>query len=379
MKFSSFVDSKSQSIFEDSQDFFQKNVATKALEWDRQKYFPKIIFNQLAELNLLGIRVSKEQGGLGLGWDHTSAFIEGLSYGFSGGVSMGVVAHTDLAMHLLSKSKSSYLHEKYLLPALCGDNILALAISETRAGSDVSAIECKALVEKDEVIISGEKTWITNGPIADTLLLAVRTGTHRYKGISLVAFPTNTPGFEVVKEIEKIGNLSSSTGSLRFRNCRISTDNIVGELNNGFYDIMKNFNNERLVMAIYVCCMMKRALEISLDYSSSRIVFDKPIIQNQIWRHRFADHWTNIEAAIALTKDAIPKNGEEPETRRVTMAKLFATQLSQSVLYDCTQVHGGVGYTWNAISMIARDLRLYTIGGGTSEVMKEILSKEITN
>jgi citronellyl-CoA dehydrogenase len=229
----------------------------------------------------------------------------------------------------------------------------------------------------DEYVINGAKMWITNGSRADFITLAVRTGGPGYGGISLVTFPTDVKGYGVSKKLAKIGNLSSDTALLFFEDCRIPARFLLGEENEGFYHIMTNFQGERLVASIGAVSGMQHLVEEALRYGNERSAFGKPLAKFQVWRHRFVEHLTAIEAARWLTYRACDLHArKEPAVKEISMAKLFAGDLMQKVVYDCQQLHGGMGYVVETpVARAFRDARLLTIGGGTSEIMKEIIAK----
>jgi citronellyl-CoA dehydrogenase len=358
--------------------FCQAEIAPYTEEWDEAGIFPKELFKKAAVLGLFGIRLDPQYGGSGLDWWATAAYLEGFSYSNNGGVSMALFVQSDITLPALDELGTREQKEEFLRPAIAGDRIAALGISEPGGGSDVAAIKTRAKIEGDDLVITGQKLWITNGARADFIILAVRTGEDRYKGISMVLFPTDAKGFAVGKKIKKIGNLSSDTAELFFDNCRIPKRYILGEMNRGFYYTMHNFQGERLASAISNVAMMERAIEQAVAYGKERSAFGKPIGEFQVWRHRFAEHLTSIEAAKWLTYRALDLiNRGEKAVREITMAKLFTSDLSQRVTYDCMQIFGGFGYTTDyPVSRFWRDARLNTIGAGASEIMKEILVKE---
>lgn len=358
--------------------FCQAEIAPYSEEWDEAGIFPKELFKKAASLGLFGIRLDPAYGGSGLDWWYTAAYLEGFSYSNNGGVSMAIFVQSDITLPVLDELGTDEQKEEFLKPAITGDRIAALGISEPGGGSDVAAIKTRARVEGDDLVISGQKLWITNGARADFIILAVRTGDDKYKGISMVLFPTDVKGFAVGKKLKKVGNLSSDTAELFFDNCRIPKRYILGEMDRGFYYTMHNFQGERLASAISNVAMMQRAIEYAVAYGKERMAFGKPIGEFQVWRHKFAEHLTSIEAAKWLTYRALDLiNRGEKAVREITMAKLFTSDLSQRVTYDCMQIFGGFGYTTEyPISRFWRDARLNTIGAGASEIMKEILVKE---
>jgi citronellyl-CoA dehydrogenase len=359
-------------------EFAKRELAPHAEEWDEEGIFPREVFKKAADLGLFGIRLDPRYGGSGLDWWATAAYIEGISHANNGGVTMALLVQSDITLPVLEELGAEDQKEQFLRPAIAGDLIAALGISEPGGGSDVAAIKTRARIDGDDFVISGQKLWITNGTRADFIILAVRTDEDRYKGVSMVIFPTDTKGFAVGKKLKKVGNMSSDTAELFFDNCRIPRRYLLGELNKGFYYTMHNFQGERLASALGAVASMERALEYAIAYGREREAFGRPIGQNQVWKHKFAEHMTNVEAAKWLTYRALDlMNRGERCVREITMAKLFSSDLSQRVMYDCMQIFGGFGYTTEyPISRFWRDVRLHTIGAGTSEIMKEILAKE---
>jgi citronellyl-CoA dehydrogenase len=358
--------------------FCLKEVAPHAEEWDEAGIFPRDIFKKAGDLGLFGIRIDPNWGGSGLDWWATAAYLEGLSYANNGGVAMALMVQSDITLPVLEELGTDEQREEFLKPAISGDLIAALGISEPSAGSDVANIKTRASLEGDDFVISGQKLWITNGTRADFIILAVRTGAEGHKGISMLLFPTDIEGFSVGKKLKKIGNLSSDTAELFFDNCRVPKRYLLGELNRGFYYTMINFQGERLAAALSAIYKMERALEYAISYGKERYAFGQPVGSYQVWRHRFAEHMTSIEAAKWLAYRALDLiNRGERCLREITMAKLFATDLDQKVMYDCMQVMGGFAYTTEyPIGRAWRDARLNTIGAGTSEIMKEIIAKD---
>ncbi len=359
-------------------EFCRKELAPHTEEWDEAGIFPRDVFKKAGDLGLFGIRIDPQFGGSGLDWWATTAYLEGLSYASNGGVQMALMVQSDITLPVLDELGTDEQKEEFLKPAVAGDYIAALGISEPGGGSDVASLKTRARIDGDDFVISGQKLWITNGTRADFIILAVRTGEEGHRGISMVIFPTNTKGFAVGKKLKKVGNLSSDTAELFFDNCRIPRRHLLGELNRGFYYTMHNFQGERLAAAIGAVASMERALELSIAYGQEREAFGRPIGQNQVWKHRFAEHLTSVEAAKWLTYRAVDlMNRNEQCLREVTMAKLFTSELCQRVMYDCMQIFGGFGYTTEyPITRLWRDVRLHTIGAGTSEIMKEIIAKD---
>ena len=357
--------------------FAKEEIAPHAARWDEEGIFPRDLFKRAGALGLLGIRIDPKYGGSGMDWWATAAYLEEMLHGDSGSVAMAMMVQSEITIPVIAELGTDEQRSDYLPPAIAGDSMLALGISEPGAGSDVAAIQCRATEEGGDLVINGQKLWITNSTRADLIVLAVRTSEDPHKGISLVLFPTNTRGFHVGKKLKKVGNLASDTGELFFEDCRIPKRNVLGEWNRGFYYIMHNFQGERLAMALQATATMDRAMSMAVTYGAGRGVFGRPVSGFQVWRHKLAEHRASIEAGRWLNYRALDlMNRGERCVREVTMAKLFNAELAQKVAYDCMQLFGGFGYTVEyPIGRLWRDVRLFTIGAGTSEIMKEILSK----
>lgn len=357
--------------------FVERELAPHAREWDDAGIFPREVFTRLGELGYLGIRHDPKYGGSGLDYWYVTAFGEELARSRNAGVNMALLVQAEMAIPIIDAIGTDEQKCEFLAPAITGEKIAALAVSEPGCGSDVASLRTSARRDGDDYVINGSKMWITNGTRADFLTLAVRTGEAGYGGISLVTFPTEVPGFSVGKRLEKVGNLSSDTAILYFEDCRIPARYVLGEENHGFYYIMTNFQGERLVASITAVAGMQQMIEDAILYGRDREAFGRHLIKFQVWRHKLAEHLTAVEAARQLTYHAVDRFVRKEEvTREVSMAKLFCGDLAQRVAYDCMQLHGGMGYvTETDIARAWRDVRLLTIGGGASEIMKEIIAK----
>ena len=358
--------------------FCKQEIAPHAAEWDEAGIFPRELFRKAGDIGLFGIRIDPEWGGSGLDWWATTAYVESMSASDSGSINMAFMVQSDMTIPVIQELGTPQQKTEFIPPAVRGEWIGALGISEPGGGSDVANIKTRARLDGGDLIISGQKLWITNGTRADFIILAVRTGGEGHKAISLVLFPTATKGFSVGKKLKKIGNLASDTAELFFDECRIPARNILGEMNRGFYYIMENFQGERLVASIGALAAMDKAIRDAIAYGHERTAFDAPVGSFQVWRHRFAEHLTAIEAGRWLVYRAVDlMNRGQRCIREITMAKLYTSELSQKIAYDCMQMFGGFSYTTEySIGRMWRDLRLNTIGAGTSEIMKEILAKE---
>ena len=250
--------------------FAKEEIAPNAARWDEEGIFPREIFPHAGALGLFGIRMDPKYGGSGLDWWATAAYLEELTLGDSPSVGMAMMAQSEITMPVIAELGTEEQKSEYLPAAISGESMLALGISEPGAGSDVAGIQCRAKESGGDLVISGQKLWITNSTRADVILLAVRTDDDPHKGISLVLFPTKTPGFHVGKKLKKVGNLASDTGELFFEDCRIPKRNLLGEWNRGFYYIMHNFQGERLSLALQATACMDRAMSLALEYGAGR-------------------------------------------------------------------------------------------------------------
>jgi citronellyl-CoA dehydrogenase len=362
--------------------FAEKELAPHAREWDEAGIFPREVFKKFGEMGFYGMRHPVEAGGQGLDYWYVVCLAEELQRSRNAGLNMAMLVQCEMATPIIGEVGTDEQKREFLAPALTGDKIAALGISEPNAGSDVANIRTTARREGDEYVINGSKMWITNGTRADFITLAARTGGPGYGGISLFTFPTDTKGFSVSKKLDKVGNLSSDTALLFFEDCRIPARYLLGGENMGFIHIMTNFQGERLIAAVGAVAGMQLMIDDALRYGNDREAFGKPIVKFQVWKHKFVEMLTEVEAAKWLTYRAV-ELFDDPETRgaavkEISMAKLFAGDLLQRVSYDCMQFHGGMGYvTETDVARAWRDARLITIGGGTSEIMKEIISKMI--
>jgi citronellyl-CoA dehydrogenase len=372
--------------FDENHKMFRKSVrdwATAELaphveEWEADRLFPRHVFEQAGKLGFLGIRVPEEYSGSGLDWWYTTCWAEELVNGGMAGVTMALLVQSDMATPIIAEIGTDEQKREFLEPAVKGEKIAALGISEPGAGSDVANIATTARRDGDDYVINGAKTFITNGTRADFVTLAVRTGQEAgYGSISLVLLPTDVKGYHVSKKLEKVGNHSSDTAELFFEDCRIPRRYLLGQENMGFLYIMQNFQGERLVGALSAIAGAQRILDRTIDYTRDRKAFGRPLIKFQVNKHRVVDMQTRIEAGRQLAYRAVDLvNRKQEATREISMAKLFCGQTACDVADECLQLHGGWGYMAEyEISRYWRDTRLITIGGGTNEIMKEIISK----
>jgi len=361
--------------------FVRSEIAPHVDEWERAREFPRELFPRCGELGFLGLKYPEELGGQGGDYVHDAVWIEELSRsGASGGVGAGLGAQTGIATPPIFNFGTPEQHERWLRPAIRGELIGALGITEPGAGSDVASIRTFARKVPGGYVVNGGKTFITNGVRADFLVCAVRTteeGGHG--GLSFLVLERKMPGYEVTSKLEKLGWHASDTGELSFTDVEVPDENLLGEQDRGFYLIMANFSWERLLMALAAVGGMQRVFATTLEYAKQREAFGRPIGRFQAIRHKFAEMSTRIEAARSLTYHALRLFAAgEDAIREVTMAKLFTQRATVEVADECVQIHGGYGYMREyGVERALRDARLGPIGGGTDEIMKEILGRQL--
>jgi len=358
--------------------FCEGELFPHAKAWDDAGAFPLELFKRFGELGYFGIRHEPADGGSGLDFWYVVAYAEELARSRNSGLNMAMLVQGEAATPVIGEVGTEEQRREFLSPALLGEKVAALAVSEPDAGSDVAAIRTSARRVGGDYVVNGSKMWITNGARAHFLTLLVRTGEPGPKGLSLLLFPTDAKGYEVSRVLEKVGNPSSDTAVLFFEECRVPARCLLGEENEGFRYLMANFQGERLVAAVEAVATMQLVLEDALRYAGERTVFGNPLARMQVWRHRLADHLTSVEAARWLTYRACDLFARgEPALREISMAKLHACELAQRVAYDCMQLFGGMGYALETpVARAWRDLRMTTIAGGTSEIMREIVARE---
>src|SRR5215470_14449961 len=302
-----------QTFFTDEHDIFRKSfrefvereLAPYTSEWERAESFPRDVFKRMGELGYLGLSYPEELGGGGGDYWYNVVYGEELVRSGSAGLNMSLMVQTDMATPIIAAIGTREQKEEFLVPAIRGEKIAALGVSEPNAGSDVASIRTTARRVGGDFVVNGAKTFITNGTRADFITLAVRTGGEGHAGVSLLLFPTDAKGFRVAKKLKKIGNHASDTAELSFEDCRIPARNLLGEENQGFYYIMTNFQGERLIAAVKAIAGAQYALDNTIKYCQERNAFGRPILKFQVWRHTFAQLQTEIEAGRWLTYRAV--------------------------------------------------------------------------
>ncbi len=367
--------------------FVAAEVLPHAEEWE-ETTFPDAIVRRMGELGFLGLDKPVEYGGQG--GDYYSALVlaEELVRGHSGGLTMGIAVQTDMALPPILKFGTEAQKRQWAAPAIAGEKILCLGITEPDAGSDVAAIRTRADYDDvtGEYVINGSKTYITNGHRADMIVLVTKTNVDLnpptqpatdHDGFTLFLVPMDLPGVVREKKLEKLGMHASDTALLAFQDVRVPADAVLGEVGKGFYQIMWELQGERLISSAAAVASAQDVFERTLDYAKQRVAFGRPIGRFQANRHKFAEMATKIEAARELVYATAWRfhNGDYP-VREISMAKLYASRIACEVADDCLQIHGGAGYMREyGIERAWRDLRLNRIGAGTDEIMLEVIGR----
>ncbi|MCA9921755.1 MAG: acyl-CoA dehydrogenase family protein [Anaerolineales bacterium] len=359
--------------------FVETEINPHAEAWEEAGIFPAHdLFKKMGDLGLLGLTYPEKYGGSGMDYWYQTVFLEELGRAESAGAALGISVQTDMATPALAENGTEAQKEKFLRPAIAGEAVFSIAVSEPDAGSDVAAIRTRAEKDGDDYIINGAKMWITNGTQADFLTLLARTSDERgFRGMSLIIVPTDTPGFSVSRKIEKLGYRSSDTAVLSFDNMRVPQANRIGPEGMGFLLQMKQFQIERLAGAISTTAMMDKVIRRTIDYCRERHTFGKPLIDNQWIHFKLCELLTEVEALRQLNYHCVRTLvAGEDVTREASMAKLKAGRLAREVTDTCLQFHGGMGYAEEyPMARAFRDARLISIGGGADEIMLGIIAK----
>ncbi|HLK11402.1 MAG TPA: acyl-CoA dehydrogenase family protein [Candidatus Binatia bacterium] len=362
---------------ETARRFVQTELAPRAREFDRMGRIDKALYRRMGELGLLGIRYDPAYGGQGLDYSYHAVFLEELALCDNAGVAMGITVQTDMATPALHRFGSDALKRRYLGPAIRGEQVAAIAVTEPAAGSDVARIQTRAVRDGDQWVINGSKMYITNAATADWLcLLAVTDPEAGYGGFTQIVVPTDAKGFSY-QLLEKIGNKGSDTGLLFFDDVRVPLGNTIGDPQRGFQQQMMQFQDERMVPVVMAPVGARRLWEVTLEHCRQRVAFGKPLSKMQVNQHKFVDMMVQITAAQEFAHRCIRKmtRGEDA-TLDISMAKIFCVAVQQYVATTCVQLFGGAGYMWeNPAGRAFVDTRLVSIGGGADEVMKQVVAK----
>jgi len=357
--------------------FVERELTPHADEWE-ETTFPDSVIHRMGELGFLGLSMPEEYGGQGGDYYCNLVLAEELARSNSGGLAMGVAVHTDMAMPPIHLFGTEEQKQEWLVPAIAGQKILCLGITEPDAGSDVSGIKTTAVRDGDEWVINGSKTYITNGHRADVIVLVTKTDPDAgYEGFSLFLVPMDSPGVIREKKLEKLGMHASDTALLAFQDVRVPDSALLGQEGKGFFHIMWELQGERLIGAAGCVAGAQLCFEKTLQYANERKAFGRSIGNFQVIRHKFAEMATKIETARQMTYMTAWKfnNGEYP-VREISMAKLYSARIAVEVADECIQIHGGAGYMKEyGIERVWRDMRLNRIGAGTDEVMLDVIGR----
>ena len=361
--------------------FIEKEINPYTDEWEKEGIFPAHeLFKKMGNLGLLGISREERFGGMGLDYSYETVFSEELGLISSGGVAMAIGVQTNMATPSLSLHGSDELRRDFLMPAISGDMVCSIAVSEPSAGSDVSAIKTTAKKDGDDYIINGTKMWITNSTQADFICLLANTGEgNPHSNKSLIIVPMNLPGISLSERFNKLGMRSSDTAQIFFDDVRVPQRYLIGEEGKGFRYQMEQFQEERIYGAAGALKMLGQVIQDTIEYTSQRQAFGKSILDNQVVHFRLAELQTEVEALRSLVYDAVEGyiNGQDV-TMKASMAKLKAGRLGREVTDSCLQYWGGMGYMWDTpVSRAFRDGRLTSIGGGADEIMLGIICKHM--
>src|SRR6185295_14801056 len=363
--------------------FIEKEVLPRVDAWEEAGQIPKSFWRRLGELGLLGLEFPTEYGGAGGDFLSSVVLGEEMARCRSGGVAFSVLVHTDMSSPWLTRYGTDAQKRRYLPGIVSGETVCALGITEPGTGSDMAGIATRAERDGDRYRLTGSKIFITNGVYGDLYFVAARTGPgtaeRRHAGISMFLVERDTPGFTVSRRLDKMGMRASDTAELALENCPVPAENLLGEEGRGFHQLAAGLQRERIMAAVLALSGAAQALDDTLAYVRERHAFGEPLAAKQALRNRIADMATEIEAARHLLYHAasLYTAGRGCVTE-VSMAKLFATEVANRVAYQAVQLHGGYGYMREfGVERFFRDVRLWTIASGTSEIMREIIAKRL--
>jgi acyl-CoA dehydrogenase len=363
--------------------FVEKEITPHVGAWEDAGQIPRSFWRRLGELGFLGLEFPAEYGGGGSDFLASVVLGEEMARCRSGGVAFSVLVHTDMSSPWLTRYGTEAQKRAYLPGIIRGETVCALGITEPGTGSDMAALTTRAVRRGDHYIVTGSKIFITNGVYGDLYFVAARTGPgtaeRRHDGISMFLVERGRPGFTVSRKLDKMGMRASDTAELVFHECPVPVDNLLGVEGRGFQQLAAGLQRERIMAAVLALAGAGQALDDTVAYLGQRTAFGEPLAARQVLRHRVADMATELEAARRLVYHAaaLYAGGEECVTE-VSMAKLFATEVANRVAYQAVQLHGGYGYMREfPVEGFFRDVRLWTIASGTSEVMREIIARRL--
>ncbi|MEW6440412.1 MAG: acyl-CoA dehydrogenase family protein [bacterium] len=367
-----------QALRETVARFVAREINPYMDEWEERTAPLHALFEKMGALGLLGVRYDPAYGGQGLDYWFDTVFLEELGHIRGMGVTAAIMDHTHMATPAIHEFGSAFLKDTYLRPAIAGKAVSAIAVTEPGAGSDVGALRTRARKDGDAYVLNGSKTFITNGVQADFVTVLARTGDQPgYHAFSLLVVPKGLAGFEVRRNLDKIGCKSSDMAELFFEDVRVPAENRIGAEGEGFIYQMRQFQHERFAVLPVTYVMTRDMIDLTVDYLRQRATFGKPLIQRQVLRHRLADWLTAIESLKQLTYHIVRlKMAGADATREVSMGKLISGELAMRVADGCLQMFGGMGYmNESLISRYYRDARSSSIAGGTNEIMREVIAR----
>ena len=370
-----------QSLYDTTKKFVETELNPHVKEWEEAGIWPaREILKKMGDLGLLGIAKPESVGGLGLDYSYQVAFAEALGHCDCGGLPMAIGVQTDMATPALARFGNDYLKENFLKPAVAGDMVAAIGVSEAGAGSDVAGIKTVARKVGDEYVITGSKMWITNGTQADWACLLANTGdpsASQHASKSLIVVPLDAKGVDRKTRLDKLGQRSSDTALIFLDEVRVPARHLIGEEGRGFVYQMQQFQEERLFLSASIIAAMEKVIADTAEYTRNRKAFGASLIDNQVIAYRLAELTTEVEALRALTYRATAEHvAGRDATMLASMAKLKSGRLAREVTDTCLQYWGGQGYMWDSsVAQFYRDLRLHSIGGGADEIMLRILAK----
>ena len=355
-------------------DFLNKEIKPHFKQWEEERHIPRWVWEKVGEMGYLGLYHEEKYGGMQADLFYSVVFLEELGRAGNAGFGAALAVHSYMALNHIARAGSDALREKYLRPGIMGKLIGALAVSEPGAGSDVQKLRTTAVLDGDDYVVNGSKTFITNGYYADFITTLVKTE----NGFSLLVIDGNAEGVTRTK-LEKMGWHSSDTAELAFDNVRVPKSNLVGEEGHGFYYVMDSFQLERLSLAYCGIGAMDECIRLTLKYMQEREAFGRKIAKFQVLRHKLAELATDVEACRQLVYHTtwLYSQGEFA-VKEATMCKLKASELQKRVVDECLQMFGGYGYMEEyPLAQFYRDARVGTIVGGTSDIMREIIAKMV--
>ena len=374
----SYFTAEHEELRQSIRKFVETELAPHAGEWEADAYFADWVFPRMGELGYLGLHYPVEYGGQGGDYFASVVLSEEMARSRCGGLGMAVAVQTDMATPPILKFGTEEQKQNYLVPAIKGEKVACLGITEPNAGSDVQNVQTWAKPDGDDWIINGSKIFITNGIRADFITLVARTDRGRgFEGVTLFLVDCNTPGFIRSRKLEKVGMLSSDTAELAFEDMRVPKAAVLGEVGQGFYSIMWELQGERMIGAAGAIAGAQLTFDATLEYAKQREAFGKPIGHHQVIKHMLVDMATKIELAREYNYSIAKRFGEgEYPVKEISMAKLVSGQVAHEIADTAMQIWGGAGYmSDNPVQRAWRDTRLIRIGAGTDEIMKEVIGK----